>query len=182
LISVAEFGAGLYSNQLSVSMSVKQHVQQGLFQAYVKQMTAAYVELAVEPLPAAAGAAGRGGRFRIHPRLPSYGLNGDKTTGILWVAGYEIEIVSGQSTADNPAYLITKPRPGMSGTYISHVEAQAAAILRLTDIPSAVLYINNPPCLGCQERLVNYYVPQGKELYIVYPDGTVWHVIGRGPL
>jgi len=57
----------------------------------------------------------------------------------------------------------------------SHVEAHAAAIMRIEKLKQGVLWINKAPCPGLQgcDHLLPRMVPQGAELTIhVVPSGS----------
>lgn len=85
---------------------------------------------------------------------------------------------------------LAKPRPGMNGNIVSHVEAHAAALMRTQGMDEATLFINRMPCSGGNGCLANIsqMVPAGKTLNIfVMEEGssgpfTDWiHVTGTGP-
>lgn len=70
---------------------------------------------------------------------------------------------------------LAKPRPGMNGNILSHVEAHAAATMRLDGITEGTLYINNPPCpgpRGCDKMLPRMLPPDSK-LTVYGPDEYV---------
>ena len=118
--------------------------------------------------------------------LAAYG--GTKTSGILY--GDNGEAYELQSGYDGPSQGLPKPRPGMNGNIVSHVEAHAAALMRTEDMDEATLLINRSPCAGsngCLEN-VSRMVPEGKVMNIyVMEQGSSgpfldWlRVIGTGP-
>jgi hypothetical protein len=61
------------------------------------------------------------------------------------------------------------------GDNFHHVEAQAAAWLRLSGKMRATLYVNKPPCStkpdGCHLRIAEQ-LPPGAELTVYAPDGV----------
>jgi hypothetical protein len=70
---------------------------------------------------------------------------------------------------------LDKPRPGMNGNIVSHVEAHASAIVRTNGYEDATLWINRWPCPGTNGCLQNLsrMVPTGSTLNIYYmPDGS----------
>lgn len=78
---------------------------------------------------------------------------------------------------DGPAQEIpTKTFPGFNNNIRSHVEAHAAALMRLNDLgpgDEAALEINRVPCLGRNGCAVNLprMIPPGATLHIYGPDG-----------
>ena len=107
----------------------------------------------------------------VVPDLPAYA--GGKTSGVLVRPdGTEVPLESGYN---GPALDLPKPRPGMNGNIVSHVEAHASAIMRNDGLNEAFLYINRMPCPGVNGCLQNLsrMVPSGSTLNIyVMPQGS----------
>jgi RHS repeat-associated protein len=124
------------------------------------------------PDPAPQSAPGIGGpAMTATPDLPAYG--GKKTSGVLERAEKtEVDLQSGR---DGPALDLPKPRPGMNGRIVTHVEAHATAVMRIDGLDDATLYINRMPCTaanGCKAMLTRM-VPTGATLtIIVMPKGS----------
>ncbi len=117
----------------------------------------------------AAGAAA--GASDTLPDLAGY--SGGKTSGVLVRSnGSQVELQSGM---DGPALDLPKPRPGMNGNIVGHVEAHAAAIMRSEGLQDATLWINRMPCGGGNGCMLNIsrMLPSGSTLNIyVMPDGS----------
>lgn len=100
----------------------------------------------------------------VWERVPERG-NEVKTRGIFVdETGDETDLVSGYN---GPSADLPKPRTGMgmNRTNLSHVEAHAAATMRLKGIEEGTLYINNQPCVGrngCDRWLPRMLPPDGK--------------------
>lgn len=119
------------------------------------------------------------------PEFPAYG--GGKTSGVLVRPdGSEVPLQSGRS---GPALDLPKPRPGMNGRIVTHVEAHAAAIMRTEGLQDATLWINRMPCPEDNGCLVNLsrMVPTGSTLNVYVMengsegDFTDWfNVTGTG--
>jgi hypothetical protein len=80
-----------------------------------------------------------------------------------------------ESGYDGPALDLPKPRSGMNGNIVSHVEAHAAAIMQSEGLDEADLYINRMPCGGSNGCMLNVsrMVPSGSMLNIyVMPQGS----------
>lgn len=115
---------------------------------------------------------------------PAYGGRGPKPSGLLDIDGQHTPLVSGR---EGPTQQIPPPRTGtgMNGKLVTHVEAHAAAQLRVTGATNGTLYINRLPCsdpqppYGCSEMLPRM-VPRGSTLTIYGPDGFVRVVRGEG--
>lgn len=61
-----------------------------------------------------------------------------------------------------------------------HVEAQAAAFLRMSGRTKATLYLNKAPCLGrygCAENICGQ-LPHGARLTVFAPDATAKTYVG----
>lgn len=116
----------------------------------------------------AAGVVRVGGRA-----LPAFS---GKTEGVLRVGDEDVPLTSGYK---GPSAELPKPRPGMHGNILSHVEAHAAAVMRLQRVNRATLYINRIPCTGgtrapgCHLNLPRM-LPEGAELTVHGPDGFKW--------
>jgi hypothetical protein len=98
-----------------------------------------------------------------------------KAEGVLRVGDEDIALKSGYK---GPSAELPKPRPGMHGNILSHVEAHAAAVMRLQRVNKATLYINRIPCAdakppGCHLMLPRM-LPEGAELTVHGPDGFKW--------
>ena len=114
--------------------------------------------------------------------------SGGKTTGVLVGAdGSKTNLISG---VNGPANALSKPRPGMNGRIVSHVEAHAAAVMRQAGKTDATLYINRMPCPGTSGCMANLprMVPRGSTLTIhVMSEGSrgpyaTFVIHGKGPL
>jgi hypothetical protein len=104
---------------------------------------------------------------QTQPQLAPY-VQGGKTSGIFRAPGVTIELQSGY---DGPTTAIPTGTPGFDGNVRSHVEAQAAAIMRLYGISEASVEINNPKiCDQCNNQLKTM-VPPGATLWVVLPNG-----------
>lgn len=119
-------------------------------------------------------------RQDIAGRVPPYGAHGPKTSGILDLhdsGGVQPLQHSGYGP---PSELLPRPRRGMNGNNVSHVEAHAAAQMHLTGTKEATLYINRIPCPGRNgcDRLLPRMLPPGAKLTIYGPDGYVRVVYG----
>ncbi len=108
----------------------------------------------------------------VVPDLVAY--TGQRTSGVLVREdGTQVALQSGRN--GGPALSLPKPRPGMNGNIVTHVEAHAAAIMRKEGLKSATLWINRMPCSsnnGCLYN-VSRMVPTGSTLDIyVMPEGS----------
>lgn len=116
--------------------------------------------------------------FRSHAaaRVPDY--EGRECRGSLDVSGRIEDLRSGEG---GPSDRLPKPRPGMHGNILTHVEAHASAVMRMSGAEEAVLYINREPCrrkpvegrrnqLGCDAALP-FMLPPGAKLTVYGPDG-----------
>jgi hypothetical protein len=94
---------------------------------------------------------------QTEPQLAPY-VQGGKTSGIFRAPGMTpIELRSGY---EGPTSNMPLGTPGFDNHVRSHVEAQAAAIMRQKGISEAWLEINNPEICGrCEERLDNCFLP-----------------------
>jgi RHS repeat-associated protein len=109
-------------------------------------------------------------------RLPAF--TGGQTRGILHVPGNDLlGDVPLESGYGGPTAAIPKATyPGFNNLIRSHVEAHAAAIMRMLDMgegDEAALEINRIPCdgiNGCQVNLPRM-LPPGSTLHIYGPDG-----------
>jgi SCP1.201-like deaminase len=116
---------------------------------------------------AARGVVKVGGR-----ELPAW-RKGDHAQGIFRAGDDEVALKSGN---EGPAWELPKPRPGMHGNIVSHVEADAAALMRQRGLKEATLYINKIPCEGgprapgCHFALQRM-LPEGATLHLYGPDG-----------
>jgi hypothetical protein len=105
---------------------------------------------------------------QTQPQLAPY-VQGGKTSGISRAPGMApIELQSGY---DGPTAAIPKGTPGFDGNVRSHVEAQAAAIMRLYGISEASVEINNPKICGQCNNQLKSMVPPGATLWVVLPNG-----------
>jgi hypothetical protein len=103
-------------------------------------------------------------------RVPAYGGTGKKVSGILDAGGSQIDLVSGYT---GPAQAIPFGTRGFNNIVRSHVEAHAAAVMRLNGLESASLYLNKAPCAwaqGCANMLPRM-LPAGATLHIYWPGG-----------
>jgi hypothetical protein len=119
-------------------------------------------------------------RPEIANQVPPYGQKGVKTTGILDLGNGRI-LPPQDSTYDGPALRLPRPRRGMNRHNMSHVEAHAAAQMRLTGTMDATLYLNRVPCPGRNgcDRLLPRMVPPDGKLTIYGPGGYVRVVYGE---
>jgi len=115
-------------------------------------------------------------------QLPPF--DGKKTSGILEVAGMDdVFLVSGVNGPSK--HFKGVKAPGMDLITKTHVEAHAAALMRMNNITEATLYINNPPCnylvdgkaKGCQNVLPNM-LPEGAKLTVIGPNGYKQTFVG----
>jgi SCP1.201-like deaminase len=118
---------------------------------------------------AARGVVRVGGR-----ELPAF-TRKEGTQGVLRSGSDEVPLKSGY---DGPSAQLPKGTPGMHGNIKSHVEAHAAAVMRLEGVRDATLYINRIPCAdarppGCHLMLPRM-LPEGATLTIHGPDGFKW--------
>jgi hypothetical protein len=109
----------------------------------------------------------------ILAKLPEYGLEDRRTRGILAMPdGTQRPLQSGY---EGPSAELPRPRTGtgMNHHNVSHVEAHAAATMRLEGLEKATLYLNRAPCpgkVGCDVNL-HRMLPPGGKLTIYGPDG-----------
>jgi SCP1.201-like deaminase len=116
----------------------------------------------------------------VAKRVPVYGTRGSKTTGAVFLGSMVVMFDSGE---DGPALRLPKPRRGMHGNVVTHVEAHTAAVMRLEGVHEAVLYINRLPCVpkrgkGC-EYLLPFMLAPGDKLTVYGPDGYMRVFTGR---
>jgi hypothetical protein len=119
---------------------------------------------------AARGVVKAGGR-----ELPAF-TKKEGTQGVFTRGG--ADDVPLRSGYDGPSAQLPKGTPGMHGNIKSHVEAHAAAVMRLEGIKDATLYINRIPCAdarppGCHLMLPRM-LPEGSTLTVHGPDGFKW--------
>jgi hypothetical protein len=109
-----------------------------------------------------------GGGSAGGPFLPAY-RQGGPTAGVLQTPGRaDIELMSGTG---GPASRMPAGAPGFNLVIRTHVEGQAAALMRELGIKRATLYINNPEiCPGCATYLPRM-LPPGATLDVVLPSG-----------
>jgi hypothetical protein len=113
------------------------------------------------------------GVVRVGDRaLPAFS---GKAEGVLRAGSDDVPLKSGY---DGPSANLPKGTPGMHGNIKSHVEAHAAAVMRLEGVQQATLYINRIPCAdarppGCHLMLPRM-LPEGAELTVFGPDGFKW--------
>ncbi|WP_158578477.1 DNRLRE domain-containing protein [Spongiactinospora rosea] len=103
--------------------------------------------------------------------LPKDYIN--RTVGILDVGGDQLPLISGSGQSQ-----LLKTLPGRTSENSKHVEAHAAAFLRMNKgIRQAVLYIDYPEgaCGYCRSALPTM-LPPGTKLWIVSPRGTEKYV------
>ena len=112
-------------------------------------------------------------------QVPRYGTKGTKTTGVLALSDGHI-LPEQDSGINGPALRMPKPRTGMNGNLVTHVEAHAVASMRENDTTDATLYVNQPPCQypgpregeqwGCESALP-YMLRPDEKLTIYAPNG-----------
>jgi hypothetical protein len=98
-----------------------------------------------------------------------------KTEGIFRAGSKDLPLKSGY---DGPSKHLPRGTPGMNHHLKAHVEAHAAAVMRLEGIQKATLYINRIPCSnakapGCH-LLLPRMLPEGAQLTVHGPDGFKW--------
>jgi hypothetical protein len=113
-----------------------------------------------------------------HPDVPPY-VEGGPTSGILRVGPAERPLTSGYS---GPSAGLPSGTPGMHGNIKSHVEAHAAAVMRLEGLEEAVLFINRIPCTtprppGCMAMLERM-LPEGGVLHVYGPEAFYHRFVG----
>jgi hypothetical protein len=91
--------------------------------------------------------------------------------------GTEVFLVSGKHP---PAWTLPST-PGMNGVTKTHVEAHAAAIMRLENLKGLTLWINKAPCnnglTGCR-RMLPRMVPEGSVMTVhVIPNGSTGKIM-----
>jgi hypothetical protein len=125
-------------------------------------------------------------RPEIAERVPPLGTKGKKVTGVLDLGGKRVTkpIDSGYG---GPAQQLPKPRRGMDGNLVSHVEANAVATMRQNGVKEATLYINKKPCSydlgggrqgGCLNNLGRMLLP-GEKLTVYGPNGYSQVFVGQ---
>jgi hypothetical protein len=124
---------------------------------------------------------------RVADQVPPYGTKGTKTTGILVLEDGRV-LPPQDSGVAGPAQDIPKPRPGMNGNLVTHVEAHSVGAMRQAGVTEATLYINREPCIypgprpgedwGCGLALP-YMLRPGEKLTVYGPNGYVQVFRGR---
>jgi hypothetical protein len=112
-------------------------------------------------------------RQDVADRVPPYGQHGDKTSGVADLHdGGGVQPVQ-HSGYGSPSADLPKPRRGMNGNNVSHVEAHTAARMHQTGARDATLYINREPCPGRNgcARLLERMLPPGAKLTVYGPNG-----------
>lgn len=117
----------------------------------------------------------------VADRVPRYGTKATKTTGILVLSDGRV-LPPQDSGINGPALRLPRPRPGMDGNLVSHVEAHCVALMREHNVTQATLYINREPCRypgrrpgeewGCALALP-YMLRPGETLTVYGRDGYV---------
>jgi hypothetical protein len=110
--------------------------------------------------------------------LPAYTKGPGGTKGVFKGGDEETPLQSGY---DGPSKDLPtdKPIPGMNNNIKSHVEAHAAAVMRMKGIKEAELWINRIPCArdkppqGCH-LMLERMLPEGSTLTVHGPDGFKW--------
>jgi hypothetical protein len=95
---------------------------------------------------------------------------GGKTSGILRTPAGEIPLQSG---TQGPAADMPPGSLGFDGYTKTHVEGQAAALMRQQGINDATLLINNPKICDRCTSLLPRMLPAGAILRVILPSGTV---------
>jgi hypothetical protein len=117
-------------------------------------------------------------RPEIAGKVPPYGTKGEKTTGVVDLGGEHV-VSTLDSGYRGPANDLPKPRRGMDGNLVAHVEAHTAALMRQQNVNEATLYINRKPCSyegpggapgGCSVALPRMLKP-GQRLTVYGPNG-----------
>ena len=106
--------------------------------------------------------------------LPAF-TRKEGTQGVLRAGADDVPLKSGY---DGPSAQLPKGTPGMHGNIKSHVEAHAAAVMRMNGLKEATLYINRIPCSdarppGCH-LMLGRMLPEGAKLTVHGPDGFKW--------
>lgn len=123
----------------------------------------------------------------VADRVPPYGGRGTKTTGVLVLPDGEA-LPEQDSGYAGPASRMPKPRQGMDGNLVTHVEAHAVAAMRERKVKRACLYVNREPCdytvaggrqWGCEQALPHMLRPD-ETLTVYGPNGYVRVFQGRG--
>ena len=106
-------------------------------------------------------------------RLPPRRNNQGPTQGILVIGDAEQDLISGRGSITEG--LRQQQRKGFTQQSETHVEPQAAEVVRRTGATEGTVYINNAngPCggtLGC-DNSVEKILPPGAKLRVVWPGG-----------
>lgn len=96
---------------------------------------------------------------------------GDPTAGIFWRSdGPPVELHSGY---DRPSANMPPGSPGLDGRTMSHVEAQAAALMQQEGLMKGAVETNNSKICERCTRLLPRMLPPGATLKVVLPGGRV---------
>jgi hypothetical protein len=108
--------------------------------------------------------------------LPSFSRPGP-TSGVLQSPGkVDTPLISGRG---GPASQMPQETPGFDRLTRTHVEGQAAALMRQQGISEGTLHINNPAiCSNCV-RLLPSMLPSGARLDVIMPNGTIKTFVGN---
>jgi Double-stranded DNA deaminase toxin A len=116
-------------------------------------------------------------RPELASRVPPYGTKGKKVTGVVDLGGKRV-VGPFDSGYGGPAQKLPKPRRGMDGNLVSHVEANTVARMRQNGVKEATLYINKRPCsydrggsLGGCEVMLKRMLQKGEKLTVYGPNG-----------
>jgi hypothetical protein len=92
------------------------------------------------------------------PEVPEF--NG-RTQGVLDIGTAQIQLKSGPMSEVVPRL----PMPGRNNAIDTHVEAQAAQIIRSTGTNQAILWLNRQPCPGTGGVLIIFQICYRRGLY-----------------
>ncbi len=106
-------------------------------------------------------------------------VSGGKTPGIFETP--DGNTISLQSGSQGPAADMPPQSAGFDAYTRTHVEGEAAALMRQDGISEATVYINNPDiCVRCTQLLPRM-LPPGSILHVVLPDGRIVDFRGITP-
>ena len=116
-------------------------------------------------------------RPELADKVPPLGTRGKKVTGVVDLGGKRV-VGPMDSGYGGPAQQLPKPRRGMDGNLVAHVEANTVATMRQNGVKEATLYINMRPCSydrggsrgGCEVMLKRMLLP-GEKLTVYGPNG-----------
>ncbi len=123
------------------------------------------------------GARGEGGAGGTAPSLPAFRKVGP-TAGVLQSPGKaDIPLVSGTG---GPASKMPDGASGFNLVTRTHVEGQAAALMRESGATRGTLYINNPEICSSCSKLLPRMLSRGTTLDVILPSGKINRFVGGG--